>query len=124
MKTLLITTFGLFAILFIAGLVYPVLAPNSAVAELKEELPQIELAFEKYKSDFGRYPDGDSSEIAHQLIGKNSMGKAYFSSRSTVEGFILDPWGRPYRFSYSNNKPVIQSPLPDQDGLEEEQTKD
>ncbi len=77
----------------------------------KSEIAAIEAALESYKADFGGYPRGNSALIAQRLLGRNSKNKLYLEWRSGGdEGFLLDPWGRSYRFSYSEDEhPIIRS---------------
>ena len=75
------------------------------------EITALEVALERYKEDFGAYPLGNSASIAQALLGNNEKGTVYIEWRSMPkEGFVLDPWGRPYLFSYIPEKaPLIRS---------------
>ena len=84
--------------------------PDCGVPRMETEIGHLEAALKQYKNDFGGYPQGDSAMIANALLGKNDSQVKYLDWKSGSEGFVLDPWGRPYRFSYSvDGEPVIRS---------------
>lgn len=98
------------AICVIVFLSFAAMPRDEGVPLLKHELQNLETALDQYRADFGTYPEGDSSMIAHALLGRNDTHTKYLEWKSGADGFVLDPWGRPYLFDYSEDgKPLIRS---------------
>ncbi|NJK91732.1 MAG: hypothetical protein HC904_07865 [Blastochloris sp.] len=113
---------GIIAVCGLLILAYPAFNAEKGTPTWMREIPALEVAFDQYKKDHGIYPQGTSSEIARKLLGENPLKRTYFEARTKDEGFILDPWGRPYRFSYYNDAPVIRSYAEDGKFSEDDKT--
>jgi type II secretory pathway pseudopilin PulG len=88
------------AFLFILGSTQTRVVDNRVMFEISA----LDNAFERYRVDYGQYPSGDSDSIGRALSGENSRDKVYYNldrSIRFVEGKVLDPWNRPYHFSYT-----------------------
>ncbi len=51
-----------------------------------------------YHLEFGRFPDGTSSNILDELIGKNTKGIVFLYLSGSSSPLFIDPWGEPYIF--------------------------
>lgn len=105
----IIIAIGLIAACGFLILAYPALNAEKGTPRWVREISALEAALDQYKKDHGTYPQGTSSEIARKLLGENPLNRTYYEARTKDEGFILDPWGRPYRFSYYKDAPLIRS---------------
>jgi len=80
------------------------------IAKLRVEMSSIIVASERFKTEYGAYPTGDSAVILRVLEGQNSNGTVFLSyahrSGHSRDEFV-DPWGTPYEISVSTTNGVI-----------------
>ena len=91
---------------------YPFLATRCyGPSHILLDTSHLKQALYSYKENVGEYPQGDNRAISKALLGENPAGLQFFDPpRDTIspEGDLLDPWGTPYRFYFSDT-PLIRS---------------
>ena len=73
------------------------------------------LGLQQYREFVGTYPTGNNVTIAKALLGRSEkkvMILAVRKSDMNDKGEILDPWGTPLRFYFSDNEVMIRSAGP------------
>ena len=75
-------------------------------------------ATRRYQKTFGRWPQGTHAAMIAALRGENPKATVFFQapeSSFNSAGELLDPWGKPYRFSIDQrgNRPIAHSAGPD-----------
>jgi hypothetical protein len=73
------------------------------------------LGLQQYREFVGTYPTGDNVTIAKSLLGRSEKKVLILAVRKSDmndKGEILDPWGTPLRFYFSNNEVMIRSAGP------------
>jgi hypothetical protein len=104
--------FGSLAVLLLAIFLYPALHREKGVRHIDRITATLHAALALYKEEFGTYPAGNSRAVSKALQGDNPKQKHFIElSRGEVspEGDLLDPWGTPYLFYFSGQKPLIRS---------------
>src|SRR5438552_1279798 len=100
--------FGFFAI---NGLLYLVdSSPDYSNRIVEVEVDGLMAALQQYHMEFKAFPPGDSVEIQKALQGGNPRGLPFFQAGSRSlnnKGELLDPWGTPYRFTFSSTNRVV-----------------
>jgi Type II secretion system (T2SS), protein G len=64
-------------------------------------------AVKQYKAEYGSLPTGTEAEIVRALLGDNPRKIVFFEPRPkdlNADGELLDPWGTPYYFDFSDPK--------------------
>lgn len=85
-------------------------SPWESRSRVDAEIAAIDVALVQFKNVFGHYPGGNTAEIGLALNGANPKKKVFIELRSSEEGLLLDPWGRPYRIKFTKeNNPIIAS---------------
>jgi hypothetical protein len=66
------------------------------------EIAELIFALNNYKSTFGVYPTGESSNIVSVLAGDNSKKTVFLNFRRTMEhpNEMVDPWETPYQIQF------------------------
>jgi hypothetical protein len=70
------------------------------------------LGLQQYREFVGSYPTGNNITIAKALLGRNEKKVLILAVRKSDmndKGEILDPWGMPLRFYFSDNEVMIRS---------------
>ena len=73
------------------------------------------LGLQQYREFVGTYPTGDNITIAKSLLGRTEKKILILAVRKNDmndKGEILDSWGTPLRFYFSNNEVMIRSAGP------------
>ena len=73
------------------------------------------LGIQQYREFVGSYPTGNNLTIAKALLGRSDKKVLILSVRKSDmndKGEILDPWGTPLRFYFSDNEVMIRSAGP------------
>jgi hypothetical protein len=76
---------------------------------------KLEEGLDRYRADFGAYPEGNSAALLDVLLGENTRNRAYidprFRSQIDPAGQVTDVWGRPLRFeNLPGGPPRVLSP--------------
>jgi hypothetical protein len=73
------------------------------------------LGLQQYREFVGSYPTGNNLSIAKALLGRSEKKVLILSVRKSDmndKGEILDSWGTPLRFYFSDNEVMIRSAGP------------
>ena len=73
------------------------------------------LGLQQYREFVGTYPTGNNLTIAKALLGRSDKKVLILAVRKSDmndKGEILDPWGTPLRFYFSDNEVMIRSAGP------------
>jgi len=73
------------------------------------------LGLQQYREFVGSYPTGNNVTIAKALLGRSEKKVLILAVRKSDmndKGEILDPWGTPLRFYFSDNEVMIRSAGP------------
>ncbi len=73
------------------------------------------LGLQQYREFVGTYPTGNNLQIAKALLGRSDKKVLILAVRKSDmndKGEILDPWGTPLRFYFSDNEVMIRSAGP------------
>jgi len=73
------------------------------------------LGLQQYREFVGSYPTGNNLAIAKALLGRTEKKVLILAVRKSDmndKGEILDPWGTPLRFYFSDNEVMIRSAGP------------
>jgi hypothetical protein len=88
---------------------------DEKVAKFNADSDSLILGIQQYKEFVGSYPTGNNISIARALLGqtdKKVLILAVRKSDMNDKGEILDPWGTPLQFYFSNNEVMIRSAGP------------
>ena len=89
---------------------------DKPVRQLYEEVDGLFDAFHQYKQHVGRYPEGNSQDIAKALMEGNNPKKiiivAVRKTSLNSKGEIVDPWGTPLKIYFAQNEVLIRSAGP------------
>jgi hypothetical protein len=74
------------------------------------------LGLQQYREFVGSYPTGNNATIAKALLGRTEKKILILAVRNKSDindkGEILDSWGTPFRFYFSDNEVMIRSAGP------------
>lgn len=76
----------------------PIFSSRKKVKRVKNEMTKIAKALESYHAEKNEWPSSGASSVAIALNSEEAK---------------LDPWGKPYRYFFSNDGYAIQSAGPD-----------
>ncbi len=85
------------------------------ILKFNRDADNLILGLQQYREFVGTYPTGDNVTIAKALLGRNEKKVLILSVRKSDlndKGEILDSWGTPLRFYFSNNEVMIRSAGP------------
>ena len=74
------------------------------------------LSLQQYREFVGSYPTGNNASITKDLLGRGEKKVVILSARNHSEvnekGEIVDPWGTPLQFYFSDTEVLIRSAGP------------
>jgi hypothetical protein len=82
------------------------------LAKLNADAENLILGIQQYREFTGSYPTGNNPAIARALLGRTEKKVLILAVRKSDmndKGEILDPWGTPLRFYFSENEVLIRS---------------
>ena len=88
---------------------------DEKVAKFNADCDNLILGIQQYREFVGSYPTGNNAQIVRSLLGqtdKKVLILAVRKSEMNDKGEILDPWGTPLRFYFSDNEVMIRSAGP------------
>jgi len=88
---------------------------DEKVAKFNSDADNLILGIQQYREFVGSYPAGNNAAIAKALLGRTDKKVLILAVRKTDmndKGEILDPWGTPLQFYFSNNEVLIRSAGP------------
>jgi len=85
------------------------------VAKFNADADNLILGIQQYREFVGSYPTGNNLNVAKALLGRSDKKVLILAVRKSDmndKGEILDPWGTPLRFYFSDNEVMIRSAGP------------
>jgi hypothetical protein len=85
------------------------------LAKFYADADNLILGIQQYREFVGSYPTGNNLTIAKALLGRSEKKVLILAVRKSDmndKGEILDPWGTPLRFYFSDNEVMIRSAGP------------
>ncbi len=112
--TVALIAVGVLGVLWVAkGWTFKRLDPK--ITKFNADCDSLILGIQQYREFVGTYPTGNNIQIAKALLGqteKKVLILAVRRSDMSDKGEILDPWGVPLQFYFSNNEVLIRSAGP------------
>jgi len=88
---------------------------DSKILKFNADADTLILGLQQYREFVGNYPTGNNLTIAKALLGRTEKKVLILAVRKSDmndKGEILDPWGTPLRFYFSDNEVMIRSAGP------------
>jgi hypothetical protein len=88
---------------------------DSKILKFNADADNLILGLQQYREFVGSYPTGNNVTIAKALLGRSEKKVLILAVRKSDmndKGEILDPWGTPLRFYFSDNEVMIRSAGP------------
>ena len=88
---------------------------DAKIAKFTADADSLILGIQQYREFVGSYPTGNNLAIAKALLGRTEKKVLILAVRKSDmndKGEILDPWGTPLRFYFSDNEVMIRSAGP------------
>ncbi len=88
---------------------------DSKILKFNLDADNLILGLQQYREFVGTYPTGNNLAIAKALLGRSDKKVLILAVRKSDmndKGEILDPWGTPLRFYFSDNEVMIRSAGP------------
>jgi len=88
---------------------------DEKLAKFNSDADNLILGIQQYREFVGSYPTGNNAAIAKALLGRTEKKVLILAVRKSDmndKGEILDPWGTPLRFYFSENEVMIRSAGP------------
>jgi type II secretory pathway pseudopilin PulG len=86
------------------------------VARFNSAADNLILSLQQYREFTGSYPTGNNASITKDLLGRGEKKVVILSARNHSEvndkGEIVDPWGTPLQFYFSDTEVLIRSAGP------------
>jgi hypothetical protein len=85
------------------------------LAKFNSDADNMIMGIQQYKEFTGNYPTGNNTQISRALLGRSDKKVLILAVQRTPvndKGEILDPWGTPIQFYFSNNEVMIRSAGP------------
>jgi hypothetical protein len=112
--TLILILTGVVGVLWVAK-AWTLRRVDEKIAKFNSDCDNLILGLQQYKEFVGSYPVGNSAAVARALRGQTEKKVLILAVRHTDmndKGEILDPWGTPLQFYFSNNEVLIRSAGP------------
>lgn len=109
-----VAVFGGFGVLWVAK-AWTLKRADEKVTKFNADCDTLILGIQQYKEFVGSYPTGSNAQITKALLGQTEKKVLILAvRRSDVndKGEIVDPWGTPLQFYFSNNEVLIRSAGP------------
>ncbi len=88
---------------------------DEKVAKFNSDCDNLILGIQQYKEFTGAYPMGNNIQITKALLGQTEKKVLILAVRRSDlndKGEIVDPWGTPLQFYFSNNEVLLRSAGP------------
>ncbi len=89
--------------------------PDPKITKFHATADSLILGLQQYREFVGTYPTGNNLAIAKALLGRTDKKVLILAVRKSDlndKGEILDSWGTPLRFYFSDNEVMIRSAGP------------
>jgi hypothetical protein len=88
---------------------------DEKIAKFNTDCDNLILGIQQYKEFVGTYPTGNNTAITKALLGQTEKKVLILAVRRSDindKGEIVDPWGTPLQFYFSNTEVLIRSAGP------------
>lgn len=88
---------------------------DTKVVQFNADCDNLILGLQQYKEFAGSYPIGNNAAVTKAMLGQGDKKILILSVRRAHmndKGEIVDPWGTPLQFYFSNNEVLIRSAGP------------
>ena len=88
---------------------------DEKVAKFNADCVNLILGIQQYKEFTGSYPTGNNVQVTKALLGQTEKKVLILAVRRSDlndKGEIVDPWGTPLQFYFSNNEVLLRSAGP------------
>lgn len=112
--TIALVVFGMTSVLWVAK-AWTLKRTDEKVVKFNTDCDTLILGIQQYKEFVGTYPIGNNVAITKALLGQSEKKVLILAvRRSDVndKGEIVDPWGTPLQFYFSNDQVLIRSAGP------------
>jgi len=112
--TIALVVFGVTGVLWVAK-AWTLKRTDEKVVKFNTDCDTLILGIQQYKEFVGTYPMGNNVSITKALLGQTEKKVLILAvRRSDVndKGEIVDPWGTPLQFYFSNDQVLIRSAGP------------
>ena len=112
--TIALVVFGMTSVLWVAK-AWTLKRTDEKVVKFNTDCDTLILGIQQYKEFVGTYPMGNNVGITKALLGQTEKKVLILAvRRSDVndKGEIVDPWGTPLQFYFSNDQVLIRSAGP------------
>jgi hypothetical protein len=85
------------------------------VLKFNSDADNLILGLQQYREFVGTFPTGNNLNVAKALLGRTEKKVLILSVRKSDmndKGEVIDPWGTPLRFYFSDNEVMIRSAGP------------
>jgi hypothetical protein len=112
--TIALVVFGVTGVLWVAK-AWTLKRTDEKVVKFNTDCDTLIMGIQQYKEFVGTYPMGNNVAITKALLGQSEKKVLILAvRRSDVndKGEIVDPWGTPLQFYFSNDQVLIRSAGP------------
>ena len=105
---------GVVGVLFVAK-AWTFKSTDPKIAKFNADADNLILGLQQYREFVGTYPTGNNLGIAKALLGRTEKKVLILAVRKSDmndKGEILDSWGTPLKFYFSDNEVMIRSAGP------------
>ena len=90
---------------------------SAKTAQFQEDADQLIQGLQEYRKFVGHFPSGSAIDISNALTGQSDSNKKVLifgssTRRKNERGELVDPWGTPLQFYFSQNSALIRSAGP------------
>ncbi len=89
---------------------------DQKVVKFNTEADNLILSLQQYREFVGSYPTGNNASITRDLLGRGDKKVVILTARNHAEvnekGEIVDPWGTPIQFFFSDTEVLVRSAGP------------
>lgn len=111
---IIVIVLGVGGVLWVAG-AWTLRRSDPKILKFNMDADNLILGLQQYREFVGSYPTGNNVTIAKALLGRSEKKVLILAVRKSDmndKGEILDPWGTPLRFYFSDNEVMIRSAGP------------
>ena len=111
---IILIVLGIGGVLWVAG-AWTLHRIDPKILKFNMDADNLILGLQQYREFVGSYPTGNNVTIAKALLGRSEKKVLILAVRKSDmndKGEILDPWGTPLRFYFSDNEVMIRSAGP------------
>src|SRR5215471_20706405 len=88
---------------------------DERIGKFNTDCDNLILGLQQYREFVGSYPTGNNAAITKAMLGQTGKKVLILTVRRSDindKGEVVDPWGTPYQFYFSNDQVLIRSAGP------------